>query len=154
MKEHERKWKKMKEHERKWKKIRENKIKWNKMKEIERKWKKMKGNERKWKKMKENGRNKHPLFFTPPGPWGGKQIYGTTWGPYFAYPPGRLGGVKKIRQSDFVFIPFFFLNPCHSYHPHLSRSPGAPRVPGALHWGCLCSPGAPRAQGWKARTLP
>ena len=30
-----------------------------------------------------------------------------------------------------------------SYHPNLSRSPGAPRVPGTLHWGFLCSPGEP-----------
>ena len=41
-----------------------------------------------------------------------------------------------------------------SYHPHLSRSPGAPRVPGALRWGIICSPGAPKAQGRESRTLP
>jgi hypothetical protein len=79
-----------------------------------------------------------PTCLDPQGPLGFQVPY---TGDFFV-PQGPQG-----PRETLLVIPF-------SYHPHLSRSPGAPRVPGVNHWGFLCFPGAPRAQGRDARTLP
>ena len=62
--------------------------------------------------MKENERNKHPYLLLTPQARGGvktnKEQHGVL---FFFNPPGRLGGVKKKRQS-YCFNPFLFY-PCH-----------------------------------------